>query len=221
MSAPDPDTVRDIACQVTSSNDVCFPEVPDPPDPPSPPISDAAAGGGTLGTLLVIVLVAVLVAAIAWLLYRMVVDRRRADDDDGDDDVDEDLEGAGASDARIVDAERPPDRWRRAAEEHRRAGDFREAIRCEYRALVGDLARAGIVDEIPGRTSGEERRQLAELAPGVAAEFGDAADRFDAAWFDTAPVDRADDEAFRVSATAVLAVVGARRGVGVGSAVSS
>ena len=43
---------------------------------------------------------------------------------------------------------------------------FRDAIRCRYRALVGDLARRGMIDEIPGRTSGEERVQMAAAAPG-------------------------------------------------------
>ena len=73
----------------------------------------------------------------------------------------------------------------------------------EYRALVGDLARAGYVDEIPGRTSGEERAQVAEIAPrlgeagrAVSSEFDVAADTFDVAWFDDGVVTRGDDERF-------------------------
>jgi hypothetical protein len=92
----------------------------------------------------------------------------------------------------MVDVSREPAEWRREAEAHRAAGRFRESIRCRYRALVGDLARRGMIDEIPGRTSGEERTQIATVAPQVAPDFGVAADLFDDAWYGHVRVADAD-----------------------------
>jgi hypothetical protein len=96
------------------------------------------------------------------------------------------------------DASRDPAQWRREAEAHRQAGRFREAIRCRYRALVGDLARRGLIDEIPGRTSGEERAQIATVSPRVAPDFTIAADLFDDAWYGHVRV--ADDDVARMEA---------------------
>ena len=44
--------------------------------------------------------------------------------------------------------------WRAEADAHERAGEWRRALRCRYRALVAELADRGIVDEVPGRTAG-------------------------------------------------------------------
>lgn len=208
----DPDATRDVACGLTASDVRCSPRQPDPADFDPPDLSGGGAGFGPLGTLLVLLLVAALVAVVVWMVAKAVSDRDLGDDEDLvdlDEDVDEDVA------ERIIDEERPPDRWRRAAEEHRAAGHFRDAVRCEYRALVGDLARAGAVDEIPGRTSGEERAQLAALAPAVRQDFDDAADIFDEAWFNDDEVTLDDDTRFVVASRAVLdsvlAGIGRRR----------
>ncbi len=200
----DPDTARDIACELTVADDVCFPPEPEPFVPPSGGGSAGSAGVG-LGNLLVVVLVIALVVAIVWLVVTILRNRVATDDDEPEEDLDVDLDEP--VERRQIDQERPPDTWRRAAADHRAAGRYRDAIRCEYRALVGDLARAGVVDEIPGRTSGEERAQLAELAPTVSGEFGVSADLFDEAWFSQIAVGRDDDEEFLAASRSVLDVV--------------
>jgi hypothetical protein len=159
---------------------------------------------GPIGTLLVLLLVAALVAVVVWMVAKALRERD-SDVNDALVDLDEDLDEGVAE--RIIDEQRPPDRWRSAAEEHRAAGRFREAVRCEYRALVGDLARAGAVDEIPGRTSGEERAQLAALAPAVSQNFDDAADIFDEAWFNDDEVTVDDDRRFVSASRAILDTV--------------
>lgn len=219
----DPDEIRDVACDVTAPSGICNPvSDPDPPDlPDSTGLGDASAGAGLFGQLLVLLLVAALLLLIVWLIVRWR--RGEGTPDDGEDidagDTDEEVdEEVGA---RVIDDETPPDRWRRLAAGHREAGRYRESIRCEYRALIGDLARSGYVDEIPGRTSGEERAQVAEIAlrlgasgRAVASEFDVAADTFDAAWFDDGVVTRAADERFLAAQSTVLetALSGARRG---------
>lgn len=214
----DPDDVRDRACDVTSAGRICNPSVPDPPDPPdlpdAPDVPNPGAGAGFFGQLLVVLLVAALVVAVVWLVMRWV-DGSSSASSEGDGerlDADESVDEAVGS--RIVDHETPPDRWRRRATEARDAGDLREAVRCQYRALIGDLARSGYVDEIPGRTSGEERAQVAEIAPrlgdvgrDVARQFDVAADTFDEAWFDDAEVTSTDDQRFLVAERGVLDVV--------------
>lgn len=204
----DPEEVRDAACELTVDDEICFPPEPDLPEF-QPDVSTSTGGGSStgLGTLLVVLLVIALIALLVWLV--MLLDRRRRDDeeDDDEDEGDLDVDLDELVEPRLVDRANPPDRWRAAAEDHRAAGRYRDSIRCQYRALVGDLARAGIVDEIPGRTSGEERDQLARLAPAVSARFGVAADLFDRAWFGDEPVDGADDREFLDAERTVLDAV--------------
>jgi len=111
-----------------------------------------------------------------------------------------------------IDRSREPVNWRAEADGHRRAGRYRDAVRCRYRALVGDLARKGLIDEIPGRTTGEERMQLRVVSPDAAPAFNAAANLFDGAWFGNLPVDEDDDDRFLAIERDVLArSAGSRR----------
>lgn len=212
----DPDDARDRACDVTSTGRICNPAIPEPRQPrDTPNVPDAGAGAGFFGQLVVLLLVTALVIAVVWLVMRWLDGSggRSRDGEDGEPlDVDEAVDEAIG--ARIIDHETPPDRWRRLAAVAREAGDHRDAVRCQYRALIGDLARAGYVDEIPGRTSGEERDQVAEIAPrlgaagrDVARQFDIAAGTFDEAWFDDGEVTKADDQRFLAAEREVLDVV--------------
>jgi Domain of unknown function (DUF4129) len=73
--------------------------------------------------------------------------------------------------------------WRADAEAQERAGAWREAIRSRYRALVADLAHRGVVEEIPGRTAGEYRREVGRSLPDVAGDFAGATELFEVAWY--------------------------------------
>lgn len=208
----DPDDIRDVACDATATAQVCNPPLRDTPDPPDPPdVGDPTAGAGLVGQLVVVLLVVALVLAIAWLIARWRQGESTPSDGDDVDDGNGDEEIEEVIGTRVVDHETSPQRWRRLASDHREQGRFRDAIRCEYRALVGDLARAGYVDEIPGRTSGEERAQVAEIAArlgdagrSVGSQFDAAADTFDIAWFDDGVVTAADDQRFLAAQRAVL-----------------
>jgi hypothetical protein len=172
----DPDVVRDEACRLVAPDRVCSP--PAPPRPGEPP-------PGWLEDLIqLLVLIVVIVAAVALivLIIRAIAGwsggtgRRRRRTRDGSVDVEE-------IDVVAIDRTREPVDWRREADDHRRAGRFRDALRCRYRALVGDLARFGLIDEIPGRTTGEERDQLRLVVPDAADDFDAAAGLFDDAWY--------------------------------------
>jgi hypothetical protein len=73
--------------------------------------------------------------------------------------------------------------WRADAEAQERAGAWREAVRSRYRALVADLAARGLVEEVPGRTAGEYRREVGRAVPAAAADFAGATELFEVAWY--------------------------------------
>lgn len=205
----DPDAVREQACKLVSKDtSVC--SAPKPPKPPN--IDD---GGGLDLSIVSLLLWVLLIAAVGWLLYMLVrwwatksgrlPGRKKsvASDDEGD---------IVERDAVAVDRSREPTNWRTEAEQHRLAGRYRDALRCRYRALVGDLARRGLIDEIPGRTTGEERAQMGRVMPAASAPFNSAADLFDGVWFGHFDVDVADDDLFQTLERSVLgAVTQARR----------
>jgi nitrogen fixation protein FixH len=76
---------------------------------------------------------------------------------------------------------------------------------------VGDLARRGLIDEVPGRTTGEHRDQMREVRPAVSPEFDEAAELFDGAWYGRAHVDADDDDHFKVLALDVMTAAERRK----------
>lgn len=206
----DPDQIREAACRLVSSDSSCAPE---------PPRNVAPPNLGWLETVIrfaVLALIAALGVALVYLIVRAVMNRqhpaRRRRRRRGADAVDTDESTQlAAGRATAVDHRRQPLDWRREADEHRRSGRFREALRCRYRALVGELARGGVIDEIPGRTSGEERHQMDRVVPSASGPFRQAADLFDSAWFGELEVGDADVDAMERFERDVLdAVSGAR-----------
>jgi hypothetical protein len=204
--AQDPDQVRQRACDIVSSNPLtCSTSTPRTPTPSS----SAGSNLSWLSWLIWLVLLAAVVV-LAVTIVRAVVrhPRARRKRSAATDDVPADEIELGVV---AVDRTREPFDWRAEADAHRTAGRHRDAVRCRYRALVGDLARLGLVDEIPGRTTGEERHQLREILPAATAPFDAAADLFDAAWYGHADVGAADDDRFRALEHDVLSMAGHTR----------
>lgn len=100
---------------------------------------------------------------------------------------------------------RPAVAWRSDAEAHEADGRWRDAVRCRYRALVADLASRGVVEEIPGRTSGEYRGEVASTRPSAAQDFSTASDVFDRAWYGGIPAGPGDAARLRALEDRVLA----------------
>lgn len=99
---------------------------------------------------------------------------------------------------------RPAADWRAEAEAHERAGEWRQAVRARYRALVADLAGRGVLHEIPGRTAGEYRAELTDALPGASPQFAGATELFEGAWYGHRATDAADAAHFRDLADRVL-----------------
>lgn len=145
----------------------------------------SVAGTG-LGAWIVVALVLALVSVLAWRFARGTT-RDRA-------------QTAPSAEGRP----RPVADWRAEAEAHERAGEWREALRCRYRALVADLAGRGVLEEIPGRTAGEYRAQLSGAVPAAAPSFAGATELFERAWYGRRPTGASDASQFRDLATRVL-----------------
>jgi len=99
--------------------------------------------------------------------------------------------------------------WRAEAAAHEAAGRWRDALRCRYRALVAELAGRGLVEEIPGHTSGEYRQDVKVVFPAASVAFDGATDLFEQAWYGDRPTGRDEQAAFDDLARRVLIPAGA------------
>jgi hypothetical protein len=154
------------------------------------------SGGSGLGpaTIIVVVLVGLVVAAAGYLAFRHFV-----------------RVPAGPSQPVVVTTNEMLGRstadWRAQAASYEAAGRWRDALRCRYRALIAELVGRGLVDEVPGRTSGEYRRVVDDVVPRVAPAFDDATAMFEQAWYGEAPTGPGEQTQFDELAGRVLAEV--------------
>ncbi len=82
-----------------------------------------------------------------------------------------------------VELRRSPADWVDQAERHERGGDWKEGLRCRYRALVAGLIAAHAVRDLPGRTTGEHRADVRATVPDAEADFAGASELFERAWY--------------------------------------
>ncbi|MCX7620815.1 MAG: DUF4129 domain-containing protein [Acidimicrobiales bacterium] len=150
----------------------------------------ASAGSGGAVSALGWVLVLAFVAVIAFFVVRL--GRTVRPDPEADVDV-------------TVEVRREPHEWRRLAEQYEARGEWKEALRCRYRALLGDLVERRLLRDIPGRTVGEYRRDFAQVAPGLAPAFADASELFERAWYGDLPTGVEENRRFRQLESDVLA----------------
>jgi hypothetical protein len=160
-------------------------------------VRGGAGGGSVLGQLLLYLLFAVVVAALVWIVYRAVRDRVRRRAPAPDDEPE----------ARIEE-ERTAREWRTAAEAAEAEGRWKDAMLLRYRELVAELVDQRVAEPVPGRTTGELRRDVAERAPAAAEPFGEATLLFELPWYADAPTGPSESARFREAATRVLSDVG-------------
>lgn len=154
------------------------------------PFPDIGAPGGGGGEILGWVLLFVLAVLAAFLLSKTRLSRRRRHDEPD----------------FLVDAEvaRSQHEWVGEAERYEADGQWKQALRCRFRALVGALVDRGVVRDIPGRTTGEYRIEVSRNAPPVAAPFAAAAELFDRAWYGDEPTGEVENRRFRALADEVV-----------------
>ncbi len=100
-------------------------------------------------------------------------------------------------------ARRPASDWRAEAEAWEADGNWKEALRCRFRALVAELVERGRLGDVPGRTAGEYRVELRTSTPEAGDAFSEAADLFERAWYGDEPTGAAENQRFRAAAERV------------------
>ncbi len=114
-----------------------------------------------------------------------------------------------------VDRQRSAADWTADADAAQAAGQWRDAVRYRYLALVTALHDDGHVEEVPGRTVRELDREVAGRVPPLAADVARAGARFEEVVFGGRPAERADAEVIRAAVDAVeRGGSGTRRGTG-------
>jgi len=154
--------------------------------------------GGTGGPIMWVVL-ALLVGGLLYLLFRIRGSFRLGERREDDPLFVTELEAA-----------RSPVEWLTEAERLEANGQWKQALRCRYRALIGLLISEGVVRDIPGRTSGEFRAETRRRAPLVAASFASASELFDDAWYGDKQTGQVESARFRELADDVGRGVGSR-----------
>ena len=145
------------------------------------------SGSGFVGNLLSIALI----IGVGYLLVRLalaIAGRTRAPEQATDELTIEVEAGRDASD------------WGADAERFEAAGEWREAMRARYRQLVRSLIDEGVLDEVPGRTTGEYRTEFARERPANADPFGALTDLFEEVWYGGRDTDASDNQRFRALA---------------------
>jgi hypothetical protein len=157
-------------------------------------------GGSGLGSLIAWLILLTLVGGLIWLLLRL---------------------SPAAGLARVATTEavvrtsgpaatnfRDATEWRKEAARLAADGRYDEALRARYRALLADLIDGGLIEDIPGRTPGEYRRDLQTGASAeVSAPFADATDLFETIWYGPDVATSPDLDRFEARERAVLAGV--------------
>lgn len=191
-----PEEIRRLADEILARDEFRRPE-PDLLDRARAGVADlvgrilAEAFSGSAGSIVGWVVLAAAVAATVWFATRfgrtVTVDRRVG--------------------IRVEDVQRrTPAAWRAEAEGHEAAGAWKRALRCRYRALVGDLVAEGVLDDVAGRTTGEYRRDLTARSPDRAVAFAAATELFELAWYADRPTGPEENARFRALAVEIAGV---------------
>ena len=153
------------------------------------PFSDASGGNTVVGFVILIVCLAGLVYVLSRIRFGMPASVT-SKDDTLDIDIEED---------------RPADVWRADAEQAEAAGQWKLALRARYRWLLGELIDRQLLVNVPGRTPGEYRADMARALPDHATPFATATDLFERAWYGNEPTGPDENRRFRSCAEQVLA----------------
>lgn len=166
-----PDHVREVVSEVLS--DPAY-DLPDQPlllrlldavlDAIGRLLATGGAAAGFLASLVLLAMLLVLAGLALWFLRGVRDDGRLGGP----------LAGPVGRSAR---------EWAAEAAQHEAAGRFREAIRARYRQSLAELAGAGLLDDVPGQTTGQVAAAVSAAAPAVAAPWRELTAIFERAWY--------------------------------------
>jgi len=159
---------------------------------------EATAGGsfgGGIGTLFGWLIMLAAVAALVVVAVWVIANRSRRERG-------EDEEPLSPTE---VEHRRRADEWRSDAERLEAQGRWKEALRARYRHLVRVLVDRRQLPDVPGRTTGELRGDLAATTPDAVDEFDTCCLLFELAWYADVSTDAEENARFRTAAGRVLA----------------
>jgi hypothetical protein len=192
---PGPDEIREAVDEILG-RDEFQPDEPSVFDEVLEWIGDQLDGlfqpgvpGGETSPLVGYAILGALLGGVGYLLWRWL--RRVRPEPEASSDVPGEDERAAAD-------------WRWAAEQCEAEGRWKDALRCRYRVLVGELVERDAIPDVPGRTAGEYRVEVSSAFPEVSPPFGEATDLFERAWYADEPTGPAENERFRTLTDDVL-----------------
>lgn len=151
-------------------------------------VSRALSGGGAGSAFGWICLLA-MVGGVGFLLYRVGRTVQRSPEQQPE---------------VTIEVHRSPTEWRSEAERFESKGEWKEALRCRYRAMVTDLVDREVLPDVPGRTVGEHRGDVRASVPEASPDFSGAAELFERAWYGNLPTGQDENRQFRELSGRVL-----------------
>jgi len=168
--------------------------------PQGPPVD--TSGGLVVANLLVVVLVTAALGVLAWVLWRSFADKQRADAGAGLEVSTQDAASLAADPMNALS--RPPEGWAHLADALAARGEYREAVRGLYLALLSRLHRDGAIHYDSHASNWDYLRHFrgrGEDKP----PFRELTLRFDFAWYGNLPVGAEGYREFRELCAPLLA----------------
>ena len=186
---PSPEEVRQSADDILSraefrpKNPSIFEEITDWIGSLFDDLFQPGAPGGSMSPVVGYVVLAAALIGVGLLLWRWLR-RAQRDPEPGDEHPDPEADRSAAD-------------WLTAAERLEAEARWKDALRCRYRVLVGELVERDAIPDVPGRTAGEYRAEVTSAFPGVAPPFSEATELFELAWYADAPTGPDENVRFR------------------------
>jgi hypothetical protein len=173
-------------------------DAPPPPRDTTPPL----ISGGAVANVLVVVLVALTVVVLGGLLLMYLTKEKGAKDGGGLEVSTVDATALAGDPAHALS--RPPEGWAHLADELAARGEYREAVRSLYLALLSRLHRDGAILYDVTLSNWDYLRQFRGRAEWKA-PFRELTRRFDFAWYGNVPVGAEGYREFRTLTQPLLA----------------
>lgn len=98
-------------------------------------------------------------------------------------------------DAKSLTAEE----YRAEAEALAAKGQFKEAVRARFRAIIRELEQRAVLDPRPGRTAGEIAREGGAAVPAIGGDLRTVAETFNLVWYGRHPATRTEYDTVRAA----------------------
>lgn len=180
-----PSTIERARDWIADQLSKLFPEI----DGPNAGGTFGGGIGALIGWLVIVAAVVAIIVVVAWVLLNRT---RRVK-----------AESEPATEAEVEHRRRAKE-WMADAERLEAAGEWKEALRARFRHLVRTLVDRRQLPDVPGRTTGELRGDLARTTPAGADPFDTCCILLELAWYAGLPTGPEENVRLRAEAQRVL-----------------